>query len=410
MDNIVYVVRDVRIVLDDGEIERVREVFKSYRKLMRILRKYCEYTRKCEKYHRKYGEAYLGRSPGEILSRNTLKKVLESRPELKIPSVTCYHRELLANVKAGGKQRHILAPWGHNKTIYINRKGELVIRGLGIRRELDYKVLHRIKWLEKRGFRPVVAQIIWRGDRRLLVKVVFRGLSRVPKRDDVVEALERDRLTIISIDVNAIHGIYLGVFRVNRGKFVLTKCERQNVKWVELWQLQGKERKLVGKLDKRWLSKEEFTELRIIRKHIKEKLRLNKNLVINKIIEAIDSEKRVGRTVLLALEKCDEKVIERILREYRELPKYQRYSISLFMRGWMRRVKRVAETYGALFIVVSQYRNSVLCPYCEVEMKRVRNRVMKCPRCNRKWNRDKVALWNVARKVLERVMKRTEEN
>ena len=410
MRNFVYVVRDIVIMLNEAELERIRDIYKRYRELMRVLKKYYEYARRYEKYCRKYNKEYLGRTPREMLSRATLKRILEKHSELKIPSLTCYDREILANVKAVGKQRHILASWRENKTIYVNRKGELVIRGLGIRRELDYKVLHRIKWLEKRGFRPVVAQIIWRGDRRLLVKVVFRGLSRVPKRDDVVEALERDRLTIISIDVNAIHGIYLGVFRVNRGKLILTKCEKQNIKWVELWQLQGKERKLVGKLDKRWLSREEFIELRTIRKHIKEKLRLNKNLVINKIIEAIDSEKRVGRTVLLALEKCDEKVIERILREYRELPKYQRYCTSLFMRGWMRRVKRVAETYGALFIVVSQYRNSVLCPYCEVEMKRVRNRVMKCPRCDRKWNRDKVALWNVARKVLERVMKRTEEN
>jgi len=410
MDSIVYVVRDVEIVLDDGEIERVREVFKSYRKLMRILRKYCECARNCKKYHRKYSEAYLGRSPEEMLNRNTLKKVLERHPELKIPSVTCFHRELLANVKAGGKQRHILAPWGRNKTIYINRKGELVIRGLNIRRELDSRTLDRIRRLKERGFRPVVAQIIWRGSRRLLVKVVFRGLSRVPRRIDVIEALKEDRLSIVSTDINSIHGIWIGLFRVVNGEISLMNVSKQNVDWVRVWQLKGRERELMSKLDRYWLTRKEFTELRIIRKYIREKIRLNKNLAVHKIIELIEEEKKLGRTVVLALERCSKRDVERMLKRYRRLPRYQRWGMSWFMRGWEKRLKEVARTYGAWFISIDQYKNSTICPHCRVEMKRVKNRTMKCPRCGKRWDRDKTSIWNIARKALERIIKWIEEN
>ena len=409
MDNIVYVVRDVEIVLSEGELGRVRGVFKSYRRLMRILRRYCEYARKCEKYYRKYGEAYLGRSPGEMLSRNTLKNVLERRPELKIPSVTCYHRELLANVRTSGRQKHILAPWGVNKTVYINKSGELVIRGLGIRRELDGRTLDRIKWLEERGFKPAVTQVIWHGSRELLVKIVFKGVGRAPRKSDVIEAFKENRLSIIAIDINSVHGVYIGLFRVSNGKLVFTKYDRQNIRWLEVWQLQGRERELVSKLNKYWLTEKEFTELRRTRKYIKGKIKLNKNLALHKVIRLIEDERRLGREVVLALERCGKRDVERMLKRY-GMPGYQKQCMSQFMQGWGKRLREIARTYSAWFILIGQYRNSVLCPYCEVEMERVGSRLMKCLHCNRRWDRDKVALWNIAKRALERVMKWTEEN
>jgi len=106
----VYVVRNVEVVLGESKLGRVREIFRRYRRLIRILRKYYEYARRCEEYYRKYGRVYLGGGSREVLSRSTLRRVLEEYPELRIPSLTCYHRELLANVRASG--RHILAPWG----------------------------------------------------------------------------------------------------------------------------------------------------------------------------------------------------------------------------------------------------------------------------------------------------------
>jgi len=404
MDNIVYVVRDVRIVLDDGEIERVKEVFKSYRKLMRILRKYCEYARRCEEYYRKYGRVYLGRGSREVLSRDTLKRILEKHPELKIPSLICYHRELLANVRASGRQKHILAPWGANKTVYINKNGELVIRGLNIRRELDGRTLDRIKRLEKRGFRPVVAQVVWRGSRELLVKVVFKGVSVVPKRRALIEAFKKDRLSIISVDVNAVHGVWIGLFRVANGKLTFIRDVKQNVDWVRVWQLKGRERELMSKLNRYWLTRKEFTELRIIRRYIREKIRLNKNLALHKVIGLIEDERRLGRTVVLALEKCGKKDVERMLKKYR-LPRYQRESINQFMQGWEKRLREVAWTYGAWFMLIDQYKNSTICPHCRVEMKRVKNRTMKCSKCGRRWDRDRTSIWNIARKALEKVVK-----
>ena len=406
----VYVVRNVEVVLGESELGRVREIFRRYRRLIRILRKYYEYARRCEEYYRKYDRVYSGRGSREVLSRSTLRRVLEEYPELRIPSLTCYHRELLANVRTSGKQKHILAPWGAKKTVYINRSGELVIRGLNIRRELDSRTLDRIKRLEDLGFKPVVALIVWRGSRRLLVKIVFRGLSRVPRRIDVIEALKEDRLSIVSTDINSIHGIWIGLFRVVNGELVFIKDVRQNVRWVEVWQLQGRERELRNKLDKYWLSRREFTELRIIRKYIREKIRLNKNLAVHKVIELIEDERRLGRIVVLALEKCSKRDIERMLKRHRRLPRCQRWGMSWFMRGWEKRLRKVAWTYGAWFMSIDQYKNSVMCPQCRAEMKRVKSRIMKCLKCGKRWDRDKVALWNIARKALERVMKWLEEN
>jgi len=344
-----------------------------------------------------------------VLSRDTLRRVLERYPELRIPSLTCYHRELLANIRTSGRQKHILAPWGVKKTVYINRKGELVIRGLNIRRELDSRTLDRIKRLEERGFKPVVALIIWRGDRRLLVKVVFKRASIVPGRSALIEAFKKDKLSIVSIDINSTHGVWIGLFRVANGKLTFIRDVKQNISWVRVWQLQGRERELMSKLDKYWLSKKEFTELRMIRRRIREKVKLNKNLVVHRIIELIEDERRLGREVVLALERCGKRDVERMLKKYR-LPGHQKQCMSQFMQGWEKRLREVAWTYSAWYTVVSQRGNSTTCPYCEVEMEKVKNRTMKCPHCNRRWNRDKVALWNVARKALERVMKWTEEN
>jgi len=408
MDNIVYIARNVEVVLGESELERVREIFRRYRRLVRILRKYCEYARRCEEYYRKYGRVYLGRGSREVLSRDTLRRVLERYPELRIPSLTCYHRELLANVKTSGRQKHILAPWGANKTVYINKNGELVIRGLNIRRELDSRTLDRIRRLEDLGFKPVVALIVWRGDRRLLVKVVFRGVSIVPKRDDIVEALKEDRLSIISVDINSIHGVSIGLFRVVSGELVFVKDVRQNVRWLEVWQLQGREGELVSKLDRYWLSKKEFTELRIIRKHIKEKIKLNKNLAVHRIIELIEGEREAGRTVVLAMEKCNERDVEEILKRYR-LPRYQRQCTNQFMRGWEKRLKEAAWAYGTRYVVVSPLYCSCTCPYCGVKMEKVKSRIMKCPKCRRRWNRDRTSLSNIAKKALEKIVKWIED-
>ena len=75
-----------------------------------------------------------------------------------------------------------------------------------------------------------------------------------------------------------------------------------------------------------------------------------------------------------------------------------------------KRLKEIAWTYSVWFAIVNQRGNSTTCPYCGVKMERVKNRTMKCSKCGRRWNRDKVALWNVAKRALERVMKWMEEN
>jgi len=80
----------------------------------------------------------------------------------------------------------------------------------------------------------VVAQIIWRSSRRLLVKVVFRGSRRPLRRIDVIEALRDGRLNIVSVDINSIHGVWIGLFRVVDSRLVFIKDVRQNVRWVEV--------------------------------------------------------------------------------------------------------------------------------------------------------------------------------
>lgn len=218
--------------------------------------------------------------------------------------------------------------------MYINKSGELVIRGLGIRRKLDDRTLDRIKWLEERGFKPAVTQVIWHGSRELLVKVVFRGVSRAPRKSDIIEAFKKNRLSIIAIDINGVHGVWIGLFRVSNGKLVFIKYDRQNVRWLEVWQLQGRERELVSKLNKYWLTEKEFTELRRTRKYIKGKIKLNKNLAVHKVIRLIEDERRLGREVVLALERCGRRDTERMLKRYRKLPGYQKQCVNWFMRGW----------------------------------------------------------------------------
>jgi len=34
---------------------------------------------------------------------------------------------------------------------------------------------------------------------------------------------------------------------------------------------------------------------------------------------------------------------------------------------------------------------------------------MKCPKCGRRWNRDRTSLWNTARKTLEKIVKWLED-
>ena len=300
--------------------------------------------------------------------------------------------------------------YGYKYTCYIGIKENKAFLRIGgeidawipVKRSVYRAIQKREKW----GWKPVFVILKFLSftkknglfDAIIVFKVPFKKISL----SEVREALSNSRLSIISVDINAIHGVYFGVFRFQDGELKLIKVMKVNVDWHLLEEHIKRITELKNKLRSRGLRSKEFRELRQLERRIGNLVQYPKYRGIGVLRKLIRGEQSLGRVVVIAVEDIDERDIEEM---YNHSSRINR-AIHLFMQGWRKRIEFLCRIEGAYFTVVDKKYSSKQCPRCKKKMKKIgHTRWLYCSNCNRSYHRDLVALYNLARRAVERIQK-----
>jgi len=299
--------------------------------------------------------------------------------------------------------------YGHKYTCYFVKRDNKVFLRIGGKLDAWFPIKKSIfRAIEKReewGWRPVFLLIKFLGFSRrnglFEVIVSFKVPVRKISLNDVKSALSENKLSLISMDINAIHGVYFGVFRAEEGELKLVRVRKVNCSWRLIEMHVERISELQSKLRKKGLSPREFRELRQLERRIKNLVQYPKRKGLGVLRELIRREQKLGRVVVIAVENIDKRDIERM---YNNTGSVNR-AIHRFMQGWFKKVKFLARIEGAFFMVVDKSYSSKQCPVCGKLMRYVNNRWFYCSRCGKSYHRDLIALHNLAKKALKRIQK-----
>ncbi len=303
----------------------------------------------------------------------------------------------------------LLKRFGYKYTCYFVEKDSRVFLRIG--GEIDAwipvkkGIFKAIKKRESWGWKPVelVLKFLNFTKRNGLfeVIVVFKVSVKKISIEDIREALRSSRLSLISVDINAIHGAYFGLFRVQDSELKLIGVRKTNVNWRLVEYHLKRKAELQSKLKKKGLSSREFRELRQLERKIGNLIVCPKRRGLGILRELIRREQSLGRKVVVVIENISEKDVQGMCNSS---PKINR-AIKWFMSGWQKRIQFLAKIEGAYFMTVNKAFSSKKCPVCSKVMKFIDNRWLYCSQCNREYHRDVAALENLAKRALKKIKK-----
>ncbi len=296
--------------------------------------------------------------------------------------------------------------YGYKYTCYIGLKNKAFLRiggeintWLPVKRSIFKAVKKREEW----GWKPVFIILKFLGFSKrnglFEVALIFKVPAKKISLSDVKSALSENRLSVISIDINAIHGTYTGLFRVQGSELKLINVRKTNTSWRLVERHIERISELKSKLRKKGLSPREFRELRQLERRIRNLIQYPKRKGLGVLRELIRREQKLGRVVVIAVENIDKRDIEKM---YNNTSSVNR-AIHLFMQGWFKKVKFLARIEGAFFMVVDKSCSSKQCPVCGKLMKFIDNRWLYCSQCSKSYHRDLAALRNLAKRALEKI-------
>jgi len=391
----VYVSFKFRVKIPREEAERVYRVMRKYRENMKKIRVLAKYLMR---------QGYSGREAViAAIQRYRMKNLINSTRWNLI-------RAYIVSKMFRADTLILLNRYGYRYSCYFMERDSRVFLRIG--GELDVlipikKTIYRaIKKRESWGWKPVelVLKFLNFTKRNGLfeVIVVFKVSVKKISIEDIREALRSSRLSLISVDINAIHGAYFGLFRVQDSELKLIGVRKTNVNWRLVEYHLKRKAELQSKLKKKGLSSREFRELRQLERRIKNLVQCPKRRGINILRELIRKEERLGRTVVVAIEDLGKEDVEEMCNHSSSVNR----AISWFMQGWRKRIEFLCRIEGAYFTVVDKKYSSKQCPRCKKKMKKIgHTRWLYCSNCNRSYHRDLVALYNLARRAVERIQK-----
>ncbi|RLE78354.1 MAG: hypothetical protein DRJ52_10630 [Thermoprotei archaeon] len=299
--------------------------------------------------------------------------------------------------------------YGYKYTCYIGLKENKVFLRIGgeintwlpIKRSIFKAVKKREEW----GWKPVFVILKFlcftRKNGLFEVTLIFKVSSKKISLSGVKSALNENKLSVISVDLNAVHGTYFGVFRVKDNELKEVKVMKVNVDWCLLERHVERRAELQGKLREKGLSSREFRELRQLERRISNLVQYPKRRGLSILRELIRGEQSLGRVVVVVLENISEKDVQKMCNHGSEINR----TIKWFMSGWQKRVKFLARIEGVFFMIVNKEYSSKKCPVCGKVMKYIDNRWLYCSQCGKSYHRDLVALRNLAIRALEKIKK-----
>ncbi|RLE91128.1 MAG: hypothetical protein DRN04_13530, partial [Thermoprotei archaeon] len=241
----------------------------------------------------------------------------------------------------------LLKRFGYKYTCYFVEKDSRVFLRIG--GEIDAwipvkkGIFKAIKKRESWGWKPVelVLKFLNFTKRNGLfeVIVVFKVSVKKISIEDIREALRSSRLSLISVDINAIHGAYFGLFRVQDSELKLIGVRKTNVNWRLVEYHLKRKAELQSKLKKKGLSSREFRELRQLERKIGNLIVCPKRRGLGILRELIRREQSLGRKVVVVIENISEKDVQGMCNSS---PKINR-AIKWFMSGWQKRIQFLAK-------------------------------------------------------------------
>jgi len=390
----VYVSFKFRVKIPREEAERVYRVMRKYRENMKKIRVLAKYLMR---------QGYSGREAViAAIQRYRMKNLINSTRWNLI-------RAYIVSKMFRADTLILLNRYGYRYSCYFMERDSRVF--LRISGELDVlipikKTIYRaIKKRESWGWKPVelVLKFLNFTKRNGLfeVIVVFKVSVKKISIEDIREALRSSRLSLISVDINAIHGAYFGLFRVQDSELKLIGVRKTNVNWRLVEYHLKRKAELQSKLKKKGLSSREFRELRQLERKIGNLIVCPKRRGLGILRELIRREQSLGRKVVVVIENISEKDVQGMCNSS---PKINR-AIKWFMSGWQKRIQFLAKIEEAYFMTINKAFSSKKCPVCGKVMKYIDNRWLCCSQCNREYHRDVAALENLAKRALKKIKK-----
>ena len=284
--------------------------------------------------------------------------------------------------------------------MFLRLRGELDA-WISVKKTIYRAIKKRESWGWKQVFVILKFLCFTRRNGLFEVALIFKVPAKKITANIVRSALNGNKLSIVSIDINAIHGVYFGVFRVEEDELKLVRVRKVNCSWHLLERHVERRAELQSKLREKGLSPREFRELRQLERRIKNLVQYPKRKGLGLIRELIRREQELDRVVVIAVENIDKKDIEGMCNHGSRINR----AIEWFMSGWFKRIKFLAKVEGAYFVIVNKRYSSKQCPLCGKVMEFIGNRWLYCNQCNRKYHRDLVALRNLAKRALEKIRK-----
>ena len=390
----VFAALKFRIKISKREAERIYRVMKEYRGRIKKIKVLVGLLRK-----QGYSE------------EEALRKAIQ-RYKMRNLIIPGYHNQIRAYIKSKVYRADsliVFLRYGYKYTCYFVEKDSRVFLRLGgefnawipVKRSVFKAVKKREEW----SWKPVELILKFLGftERNGLfeVIVVFKVPAKKITANIVKNALSENRLSVISIDINAIHGTYIGLFRVQGSELKLINVRKTNTSWRLVERHIERISELKSKLKKEGLSSREFRELRQLERRIGNLIECPKRRGLGILRELIRREQSLGRKVVVVIENISEKDVQGMCNHGSEINR----TIKWFMSGWQKRVKFLARIEGVFFMIVNKEYSSKKCPVCGKVMKYIDNRWLYCSQCGKSYHRDLVALRNLAIRALEKIKK-----
>ena len=392
---VVFAAFKFRVKVRREEAERIYRVMREYRERIKKIRVLVKLLRK-----QGYSEEEAFRiAVQRYRMKNLIIRNREKLVEAYIKS-KCYRADSLI----------LFNRYGYKYTCYFVEKDCRVFLRLGgkfntwipVKRSIFKAIKKRESW----GWKPVfvILKFLCFTQKNGLFEVII--VFKVPMMKkitfrDVESTLNENKLSIISIDINAIHGVYFGVFRVFDGRLKLVEVRKVNANWRLLEEHVKRISELQSKLKRKGLSSKEFRELRQLRRRVKNMIKFPKRKGLGLIREIIRKEQHLGRVVLVAVEDINERDIEEMCNHGSKVNR----AVQWFMSGWCKKIKFLAKIEGAFFMIVNKKYSSKQCPRCSKIMEFIDNRWLYCKYCSTRYHRDLTALENLAKRAIEKIQK-----
>ena len=389
-----YAAIKFRIKVKREKAEKIFKVMKEYRERIKRIRILVKYLIK-QGYSE---EEALKIAIERYKMRNIIICGYWRQIDAYIKSKTYRADSLIVFLRYGSKYSVVLVE--KNNKVFLRLRGDLN-SWIPVKKTIYRAIKKREEW----GWKPVFVILKFlcftRRNGLFEVALIFKVPAKKITANIVKSALNENKLSIVSIDINAIHGVYYGLYRFQDSELKLIKVMKTNVDWRLVEKHTERKAELQSKLRRKGLSSSEFRELRLLERRISNLVQYPKRRGLSILRELIRREQHLGRKVIVVVEDIDKKDIEGMCNHNSRINR----AISRFMQGWFKKIRFLCRIEGVFFMIVNKEYSSKQCPQCGKKMEYISNRWLYCNQCDKKYHRDLVALRNLAIRALEKIKK-----